>query len=104
MIVLARRSLADCSPIHHYGRDSSSAYVHIHDLHMDGKLKACDLFKMVHLEVALHFFFLHYVDVLKTLMRAHFIFFFKTYLSLDLLHFLRVATLTPTNGSSIAYG
>ena len=68
---------------------------------MDGKLQAHDLFEMVHLELALHFFFLYLVDVLKIHMRAHSIFFFKT---LDLLHFLLLATLKPTYGSSIAYG
>ena len=29
LIVLARWSLADCSPIHHYGRASSSAHLHV---------------------------------------------------------------------------
>ena len=77
---------------------------HIHDHHMDGKLQAYDLFDMSHLELAHHFFFLHYVDVLKIHMRAHLIFFFKTYLSLDILHLILVATLKPTYGSSIAYG
>jgi hypothetical protein len=36
---------------------------------MDGKVQAHELFDMVHLELALHFFFLRYVDVLKVHMR-----------------------------------
>ena len=66
---------------------------------MDGKLQAYDLFELAHLELALHF-----VDVLKLTLRAHFIFIFKTYLTLDLLHLLLIAILKPTYGSSIAYG
>ena len=72
---------------------------------MDGKSQSKDLFEMAHLELALHFFILHHVDVLKLTLRAHFIFIFKTYLTLDILHqFLIIATLKPTYGSSIAYG
>ena len=71
---------------------------------MDGKIQANDLFEMAHLELTHHFFCLHLVDVLKIHMRAHSIFFFKTYLSLDILHFLLLATLKPTYGSSIACG
>ena len=72
---------------------------------MDGKLQAYDLFELAHLELALHFFILHHVDVLKLNLRAHFIFIFKTYLTLDILHhFVLIATLKPTYGSSIAYG
>ena len=71
---------------------------------MDGKIQAYDLFKMAYLELTPHFVFLHSVDALKIHVRAHFIFFFKAYLSLDLLHFLLLATLKPTYGSSIAYG
>jgi hypothetical protein len=41
---------------------------------------------------------------LKICMRAHTIFFFKTYLTLDLHQFLLIATLKPTYGSRIAYG
>jgi hypothetical protein len=38
-------------------------------------------------------------------LRAHFIFIFKTYLTLDILHqILLIATLKPTYGSRIAYG
>jgi hypothetical protein len=38
-------------------------------------------------------------------LRAYFIFIFKTYLTLDILHqILLIATLKPTNGSRIAYG
>ena len=77
---------------------------HIHDHHMDGKLQAYDIFELAHLELAPHFFFLHYVDVLKLHMRAHLIFFFNTYLLLKLRQFLLIATLKPTYGSSIAYG
>ena len=69
---------------------------------MDSKIQANDLFEMAHLELALHFFILHHVDVLKLTLRAYFI--FKTYLTLDLLHLLLIATLKPTYGSSIAYG
>ena len=71
---------------------------------MDSKIQANDLFEMAHLELALHFFILHHVDVLKLTLRAHFIFIFKTYLTLDLLHLLLIAILKPTYGSSIAYG
>ena len=71
---------------------------------MDGKGQSKDLFEMAHLELALHFFILHHVDVLKLNLRAHFIFIFKTYLTLDLLHLLLIAILKPTYGSSIAYG
>ena len=67
---------------------------------MDGKLQAYDLFELAHLELALHS-----DDVLKLTLRAHFIFIFKTYLTLDILHqLLLIATLKPTYGSSIAYG
>jgi hypothetical protein len=59
---------------------------HIHDHHMDGKLQANDLLEMAHLELALHFFILHHVDVLKLTLRDHFIFIFKAYLILDILH------------------
>ena len=70
---------------------------------MDGKLQAYDLFELDHLELALHFFILHHVDVLKLNLRDHFI--FKTYLTLNILHqFLLIAMLKPTYGSSIAYG
>jgi hypothetical protein len=68
---------------------------------MDDKFQAYDLFDMSHLELAHHFFFLHYVDVLKIHMRDHLIFFFKTYFLLNL---VLIATLKPTYGSSIAYG
>ena len=68
---------------------------------MDGKSQSKDLFEMAHLELALHFFILHHVDVLKLNFRAHFICIFKTYLTLDI---LLIATLKPTYGSSIAYG
>ena len=71
---------------------------------MDGKIQAYDIFEIAHLELALHFFILHHVDVLKLNLRAHFIFIFKTYLTLDLLHLLLIAILKPTYGSSIAYG
>jgi hypothetical protein len=37
-------------------------------------------------------------------MISHSVFFFKTYLSLDLLHLLLLAILKPTYGTSIAYG
>ena len=53
---------------------------------MDGKLQAYDLFELAHLELALYFFILHHVDVLKLTLRAHFIFIFKTYLTLNILH------------------
>jgi hypothetical protein len=63
---------------------------------MDGKLQANDLFEMAYLELALHFFILHHVDVLKLNLRSHFIFIFKTYLKLDIINqFLLIATLKP---------
>jgi hypothetical protein len=78
---------------------------HIHDHHIDDKLQAYDLFELAHLELALHFFILYHVDVLKLTLRAHFIFIFKIYLKLNILHqFLLIATLKPTYCSSIAYG
>jgi hypothetical protein len=61
---------------------------------MYGKLQACD-----HPELAPHFLCLHYGDVLKIHMRDHLIFFFKTCLSLDIIHqFILIATLKPTYG------
>jgi hypothetical protein len=53
---------------------------HIHDHHMDRKIKEGDLYEIAHLELAHHFFFLHLVDALKIHMRACPIFFFGTYL------------------------
>jgi hypothetical protein len=60
---------------------------------------------MAHYELAHDFFILHHVDVLKLNLRDHFIFIFKTYLTLNILHrFLLIENLEPTYGSSIAYG
>ena len=66
LIVLAWWRLANCSPILHYGRASFlviSSYLHEH--HKDGKLQSYDLFKMAYFDLALHFFFLYNVGVLK---------------------------------------
>jgi hypothetical protein len=65
---------------------------------VDGKLQAHDPIEMAHLELAHHFFFLPYVDIL----RDHSIFVFKTYLLVDL-HLLLLTTLKPTYDSSIVY-
>jgi hypothetical protein len=70
---------------------------HIYDHHMDGKFQAYDLFEMAHFELAHHFFFLHNIDLLNIHVRSHSIFFFKTYLSLDLFYFLLLATFKPTS-------
>jgi hypothetical protein len=48
-------------------------------------------------------FILHIVHVLKMHMRTRFFFFFKTYVSLDHLNLLLLATLKPTYGTCIAY-
>jgi hypothetical protein len=74
------------------------SFSYIHDHHIGGKLQAYDLFKMAHLELAHHLLFLPYVDVLKIHMIAHYIFFFKTYLTLNLLNFVVLSIFKPTHG------
>jgi hypothetical protein len=92
---------------------------HIHDHHMDGKFQAYDIFEMTHLEHALHCFssFLDVLTIYMLLSSRH-IFHLTSSLmtnlritpwltswsSLYLLNFLIVSILTPTYGSSIAYG
>ena len=59
-------------PHTHYGRASLLGISsQIHDHHNDGKPQEYDLFEMAHLELAHHFFFLHYVGVLKAHRRYH---------------------------------
>jgi hypothetical protein len=54
---------------------------HIDDRHMDGQLQEYDIFEMLdpELGLALHFFFIHSVEILIMNMIAHSIFLFKTY-------------------------
>ena len=95
----------DCSPIIHHGRASSSAHLHISMITIwMARLKQRISSRWLILN--LHFISSFFIMLMSwSNLRAHFIFIFKTYLTLDILHqFLLIATLKPTYGSRIAYG
>ena len=95
----------DCSPIIHHGRASSSAHLHISMITIwMARLK--QRFSSRWLILNLHIISSFFIMLMSwSNLRAHFIFIFKTYLTLDILHqILLITTLNPTYGSRIAYG
>jgi hypothetical protein len=105
LIMLAIWSLADFFSILHYGRASCSVHLRISMITIwIESFKLIISSRWLILKLAHHFFFLHYVHVLKIHLTDHYIFVFKTYLSLYDLHSIILTTLKPTYGSSIAYG